>query len=290
MPELPEVETIARKLRQQIIGKRIAGVCLSGKALRRPMPGDLASRLEGRTIRSIHRCGKYLILEMEPRAFWLIHLGMSGRLFYLSNPTERPKHTHAAVQFTDGGELQFCDPRRFGLMDVYLVSRLDALPEVRLLGKDPLSREFDAGWLATALAQSRREIKSFLLDQRKIAGLGNIYVCEAMFRACVHPARRCNTVTSSEAAALARAIRAVLQAAIQNRGTTFSDFIDSDGEPGAHQDFLRVFQREGEKCRRCRATIVRMRQANRSTYYCPRCQDGKSGNEGKKGRYRDGRL
>ncbi len=283
MPELPEVETIARTLRQRIVGKCIAEVCLSGKALRRPMPGDLASRLQGGTIRSIHRRGKYLILEMEPHAFWLIHLGMSGRLYYLPRPAARPRHTHAAIRFTDGGELQFCDPRRFGLMDVYGISRLDALPEVRLLGKDPLSRGFVSNWLVEALAQSRREIKSFLLDQRKIAGLGNIYVCEAMFRARVHPGRRCHTLTRREAAALARAIRAVLRTAIQNRGTSFSDYIDADGEPGAHQDFLHVFQREGERCRRCSATIVRMRQANRSTYYCPRCQDGRTGSEGKRG-------
>jgi formamidopyrimidine-DNA glycosylase len=122
------------------------------------------------------------------------------------------------------------------------------------------------------LAQSRRDIKSFLLDQRKIAGLGNIYASEAMFRARLHPMRRSNTLTRREAAALTRAIRDVLRAAIHNRGTSFSDFIDSDGEPGKHQDFLHVFQREGEKCRRCDATIRRVRQGNRSTYFCPRCQ------------------
>ncbi|MBZ5496435.1 MAG: bifunctional DNA-formamidopyrimidine glycosylase/DNA-(apurinic or apyrimidinic site) lyase [Acidobacteriia bacterium] len=283
MPELPEVETIACKLRSTIAGKRIAAVHLSGKALRRPIPADLASILQGRAIRSIHRRGKYLILEMEPHAFWLIHLGMSGRIFYLPSASEPPKHTHATFRFTDGGELQFCDPRRFGLMDVYQVSSLAALPELRLLGKDPLSSGFNADWLLPELAQSRREIKSFLLDQHKIAGLGNIYVCEAMFRARVHPTRRCDTFTRREAVSLARAIREVLRAAIRNRGTSFSDFMDSDGEPGAHQDFLHVFQREGEKCRRCRATIVRMRQGNRSTYYCPRCQNGRLGSQGKKG-------
>jgi formamidopyrimidine-DNA glycosylase len=283
MPELPEVETIARKLRKSISGKCIAEVYLSGKALRRPMPGDLAFLLRGRTIRSIHRRGKYLILEVEPRAFWLIHLGMSGRLFYAPEPAERPGHTHASVQFTDGGELQFCDPRRFGLMDFYQVSNLEALPEVQRLGKDPLGAGFDSDWLWPELAQSKRDLKSFLLDQQKIAGLGNIYVCEAMFRARVHPARRCNSVTRREGAALTHSIREVLQAAIRNRGTSFSDFMDSDRQLGAHQDFLQVFQREGEKCHRCRATIARMKQGNRSTYFCPRCQASRLGRKGKKG-------
>ena len=142
MPEMPEVETIARKLRRSIAGKQIAGVYLSGKTLRRPMPRDFAVLLKGRTIRSIHRRGKYLILEMEPHAFWLIHLGMSGRLVYGRKPAERSGHTHASVLFTDGGELQFRDPRRFGLMDFYQTASLETLPDIQRLGKDPLGSEF----------------------------------------------------------------------------------------------------------------------------------------------------
>lgn len=284
MPELPEVETIARKLRKTIGGKCIAEVSLSGKTLRRPVPVDFVSRLRGRTIRAVHRRGKYLIVEMDPRAFWLIHLGMSGRLFYSPSPVERPRHTHATIRFADGGELQYRDPRRFGLLAVSEIPRLAALPEIRRLGKDPLSSGFTSRWLWLELAQSRREIKSFLLDQRKIAGLGNIYVCEAMFRAHLNPTRRSNTVARREAAALTRAIREVLRAAIRHRGTSFSDFIDSDGKPGEHQDFLHVFQREGERCRRCGATIRRARQRNRSTYFCPRCQRAAwRGSEGKRG-------
>jgi formamidopyrimidine-DNA glycosylase len=288
MPELPEVETIARKLRRSITGKRIAEIRLSGKSLRRPIPAHLITILRGRTIRAVHRRGKYLVLEMEPRAFWLIHLGMSGRVIFCAHGAECVKHTHAAIQFADGGELQFRDPRRFGLMDVYQVDRIDEVPEMRRLGHDPLSAELDARWLGSELARTRRDLKSFLLDQRKIAGLGNIYVCEALFRAGLHPERRCHTVKPGEAAALVRAVRAVIRTAVENRGTSFSDFIDSDGEPGAHQDFLRVFFREGEKCRRCRALIVRIRQGNRSTYLCPRCQQGPK--ERKNGGSRDRRL
>jgi formamidopyrimidine-DNA glycosylase len=169
--------------------------------------------------------------------------------------------------------LLFCDPRRFGLMDVSEASRIEAVPEIRRLGRDPLGPGFHAGWLWPELAQSRRELKSFLLDQHKIAGLGNIYVCEALFRARLHPARRCQTVSREEAAALVCGIREVLQTALKNRGTSFSDFIDSDGEPGSHQNFLYVFQHEGDKCRRCRAIVARIRQGNRSSYFCPRCQE-----------------
>jgi formamidopyrimidine-DNA glycosylase len=276
MPELPEVETIARKLRRSITGKRIAEIRLSGKSLRRPVPAGLISTLQDRTIRIIHRRGKYLILEMEPRAFWLIHLGMSGRLLYASRPVVPQRHTHAAIRFAEGGELQFVDPRRFGLMDVYEVSGIDGVPEMQRLGRDPLDSVLNGGWLWPELAKSGRDLKAFLLDQHKIAGLGNIYVCEALFRARLHPARRCRTVGRKEAGALAKAICEILQKAVDHRGTSFSDFIDSDGELGSHQDFLRVFQREGEKCRRCRATIERIRQANRSTFYCPRCQKSMS--------------
>jgi formamidopyrimidine-DNA glycosylase len=279
MPELPEVETIVRKLRHTIAGKRIVAVRLSGKALRRPVRADFASRLRGRTIRTIHRKGKYLIAEMAPQAYWLIHLGMSGRLFYTKGHAAHPKHTHATICFADGGELLYCDPRRFGLMDIYEASALEDLPEVKKLGRDPLSNGFDTAWLWPEVVRTRREIKAFLLDQSKIAGVGNIYACEALFRAGLHPARRCNTLSRGEAAALARATRHVLRAAVNHRGTSFSDFRDSDGELGEHQDFLRVFQREGQNCRRCRATIRRMRQGNRSTYFCPRCQQERPGND-----------
>jgi formamidopyrimidine-DNA glycosylase len=272
MPELPEVETIARKLRSDLTGKRVAAVILSGKSLRRPLPADFAARLVNRTIRAIHRRGKYLIVEMRPHAFWLIHLGMSGRLSYRSGTAKRPRHTHATICFAGGGELQYFDPRRFGLMDLHETPGLEELPEVRQLGKDPLTSKIAASWLRQELVRTRRDIKSFLLDQHRIAGVGNIYASEVLFRARLHPLRRCNTLSPAEAAALARVTREVLQAALDHRGTSFSDFRDSDGAPGEHQDFLQVFQREGEKCRRCFAIIRRLRQGNRSTYYCPCCQ------------------
>ena len=272
MPELPEVETIARTLRRKIVGKSIADVALSGLALRRPVEESFAGCLSGRTIRRIHRRGKYLVLEMQPRAYCLVHLGMSGRLFFRAGPEQALRHTHAIIRFSDGSELHFVDHRRFGLLSAYELPRLGLLPELRHLGPDPSGRGFHQEELQKALSASKQQLKSFLLDQHRIAGLGNIYACETLFQARLHPERRCFTLTERETGALTSAIRRVVRAAIRHRGTSFSDFIDSDGMPGDNQHFLRVFQREGKKCRRCGEKIRRLRQGNRSTFFCPGCQ------------------
>jgi formamidopyrimidine-DNA glycosylase len=272
MPELPEVETIARKLRATIEGKKISEVILSGMSLRRPMAQDFESLLRGRTIVKIHRRGKYLILELEPRAFCLMHLGMSGRV-YCHRQTRPPlPHTHAILRFSDAAELHFTDHRRFGLLAAYALRRIELIPELRTLGPDPSGAGCNADRLHALLLKSKQQIKSFLLDQHHIAGLGNIYVCEVLYDARLHPERRCNTLTREEIESLARSIRKIVRAAIHNRGTSFSDFVDSDGQPGDNQQFLRVFQREGERCRRCGDSICRMRQGNRSTFCCPGCQ------------------
>jgi formamidopyrimidine-DNA glycosylase len=272
MPEMPEVETIARKLRSSIIGKRIVGVQLSGLPLRRPVPESFADRLCGRTVQKVHRRGKYLILEVSPRAYCLIHLGMSGRIFHHARDPQRTRHTHATIHFSDLSELEYRDHRRFGLLAFYEVSRLAQIPELNTLGLDPLSTSLEPGKLWEQLRSCRQEIKAFLLDQRKIAGIGNIYACEALYHASINPTRRCNTLSRREASRLVGAIRRVLRAGVRHGGTTFSDFMAADGEPGTHQKYLRVFQREHERCRRCCAAISRIRQGNRSTYFCAECQ------------------
>lgn len=272
MPEMPEVETIARSLRSSVLGKQIVDVQLSGLPLRKPLEDSLIRKLQGRTIRKIHRRGKYLIAQMEPRLYWLIHLGMAGRIIYDWSGRPVEQHTHAIIRFSDRSELRYQDHRRFGLMAVYGVPRLCQIPELQALGCDPLSARFTGKWLSERLMTSRQEIKSFLLDQRKLAGLGNIYACEALFRARIHPARRCYTLTRQEATRLRAAIRSVLRLAIRRHGTSFSDYLDARGQEGANQFYLRVFQREGEKCRRCGARIVKLRQGNRSSFFCPRCQ------------------
>jgi formamidopyrimidine-DNA glycosylase len=277
MPEMPEVETIARRLRKKIVGKRISHVQLSGFALRRPLAHDFSAKLRGRSVRKILRRGKYLVAELEPRSFWLIHLGMSGRLLYHAVPETTARHSHVIVRFSDSTELVYRDPRRFGLMAVYEGMPLDRIPEVRALGKEPLSRGFNGNWLGSQLKKSRQEIKSFLLDQRKVAGLGNIYVCESLFFAGIHPQRRCCTITGGETARLADAIREVMRSSIRRHGTSFSDFVDSDGNPGENQSHLMVFQRDGQKCVRCSSPINRIVQGNRGTFYCRGCQKNTGG-------------
>lgn len=272
MPELPEVETIARNLRRTVIGKRIVQVSVSGKSLRRPVSPQFAARLRNLTVSGVYRRGKYLILSARPHGFWLIHLGMSGRVFY--NPAEglAGRHTHAVVRFDDGSELHYRDHRRFGLLAVYRCPRLRDIPEVKTLGRDPLAPGFRAPWLHRLLCRSRQEIKSFLLDQRRIAGIGNIYACEALFRARLHPARRCDTLSLDETERLVRSTRRVLWSAIRHRGTSFSDFMDMDGHSGGHQRYLAVYQRQGRRCARCDSTIERIVQGNRSSFFCPHCQ------------------
>jgi formamidopyrimidine-DNA glycosylase len=272
MPEMPEIETLARQLRRKVIGKHIVEVRLSGKRLRSPISGSFAADVCNRSIRKILRRGKYLIFELEPRAFCLIHLGMSGRILTHQSATNPAKHTHAVFRFADDTELEYRDPRRFGLLAAYEGLKLSRIPEICGLGKDPLSLGFNEKWLGSMLRNSRREIKSFLLDQHKVAGLGNIYVCESLFLAGINPARRCSAISLSETARLVAAIRTVIKDAIRRRGTSFSDFIDSDGNLGENQNFLTVFQREGETCTRCREPIRRMWQGNRSSFYCSYCQ------------------
>ena len=272
MPEMPEVETIARQLRKNIMDKRIMEVRLSGLPLRKPISKAFAEKLCGCRIRKIHRRGKYLIVELEPKAFWLIHLGMSGRIFYPGSGDAGTKHTHAVFRFSDTTGLEYRDHRRFGMLAVYEDLPLERIPEIRSLGKDPLCPGFNQEWLYLILQKKKQEIKAFLLDQRMVAGLGNIYVCESLFWAQIHPMRRCATLTEEESLLLVQAIRKVLRSAIRNRGTSFSDFIGADGNRGQNQSFLTVFQRAGAPCLHCQTPIQRMRQGNRSSFYCPNCQ------------------
>jgi len=269
---MPEIETLARKLRSVLIGKRVAGVRLSGLPLRRPIDDQFPAKLRGRTIRQILRRGKYLVLKLEPQAFWIIHLGMSGKILYHAAAGECANHTHAVFHFSDSTRLEYRDFRRFGLLAAYEVRRINEIPEINSLGIDPLSPMFCRKWLFPLLQKSRQDVKSFLLDQHKIAGLGNIYACEVLFLARIKPTRRCYTLTPLETVRLVHAIRDVLRLAIRHRGTSFSDFMDSDGNPGENQNNLRVFQREGKNCVRCRAPIQRMKQGNRSSFFCSHCQ------------------
>jgi formamidopyrimidine-DNA glycosylase len=275
MPELPEVETIVRSLRPRLAGARVSAVWTSGLPLRLARPLDTAhlTRLcRGARIEGVTRRGKYILLALADRTggsgVVLVHLGMSGRLRLCAAGEAREKHTHVVWSLDRDRELRFVDPRRFGL--VRPAQADGALPELAGLGPDPLA-ELDPPALATALAGSRAPIKAFLLDQRRVAGLGNIYVCEALFRAAVHPgtpARR----AQRRAEALVRGIREALALGIANRGTTLRDYVDAEGETGRNQAALLVYGREGAPCTACGAPIRRRVDAQRSTFFCPRCQ------------------
>ncbi|MDR1726928.1 MAG: bifunctional DNA-formamidopyrimidine glycosylase/DNA-(apurinic or apyrimidinic site) lyase [Acidobacteriota bacterium] len=274
MPELPEVETVVRQLREKLPGRIVAEVRLSGLRLRKPVDAALPEKLRGREVRGVSRRGKYIVIGLEPQSFLLIHLGMTGSAVFrdAGGGDGGGRHVHAVLRFADGAALEYRDPRRFGLLGFHEVASAEDIPEVAALGEEPLGRGFTGARLAAWLEGGKRDVKSFLLDQRLVAGLGNIYVCEALFLAGIHPGRRCGQVRRDEATALAAAVRRVLRAAIENRGTSFSDYRDADGRRGGNQRFLKVFHREGEPCPRCGASIRRMRQGGRSSFFCPACQ------------------
>jgi formamidopyrimidine-DNA glycosylase len=271
MPELPEVETVVRTLRPSIVGKRITSVWTSGKPLRLARKLDqkkLAAASVGATVERIRRKGKYILIDLDRGGGVLVHLGMTGRLRLQDASEEIAKHTHVIWSLPGKRELRFVDPRRFGW--VQAAADVDALPEVCELGPDPLT-QLDAERLATMLASSRAPIKAFLLDQHRIAGLGNIYVCEALFRAGLHPRTEARKA-HGKAAPLFDAIRTTLEIGIANCGTSFRDFVNSTGEPGRNIQALLVYGREGKTCGTCGEVVRRQVDGGRSTFYCRSCQ------------------
>jgi len=276
MPELPEVETIARGLHAAIVGARVTAVWGSGLPLHLKRAVDLEGirRLSvGRRITRVGRKGKYLLLAFADRdekasPGVVAHLGMSGRLRVEPLTAARARHTHVVFTLDDERELRFIDPRRFGWMAPS--ASLQAGPELMALGPDPLT-ELDEAELARRLTGARAPIKAFLLDQTRIAGLGNIYVSEALHRARIHPTTPAARVVA-QAAALLAGICTSLELGIANRGTTLRDYVDASGARGDNAAALRVYGREGQPCPVCAASIKRRVDAGRSTFFCPVCQ------------------
>ena len=266
MPELPEVETVRRTLAPRVVGRRIIRVDVRERRLRRRVASDFARRLAGRTIASVGREGKYLLFHLEGGAVWLVHLGMSGCLAVGLPPQAR--HSHIDVVLSDGTVLTYNDPRRFGLM---LVS-VRPVPEIAALGIDPLSEQFTAEYLRQRCRGRRRPIKNLLMDQAIVAGLGNIYANEILFRAGVRPSRSSGRLRRRELAAIQTATRAVLTEAIDLGGSSISDYRDGEGRPGYFQLRLGVYGRNGQPCPRCAIPIRSRVLAGRSSFYCPACQ------------------
>ena len=282
MPELPEVETVRRGLSAVMEGVRIARVTQRRADLRRPFPPDFAARLAGRTVTALRRRAKYLIAQLDDGTALLIHLGMSGRMVidgavagrYVHGSNAGEKHEHVVFEMEGGAVVRFSDPRRFGLMDLCDAAALPGHPLLADLGPEPTGEDFTGPVLAARLRGKRTPIKSALLDQRVVAGLGNIYVCESLFLARLSPMRLAMTVTGARADRLAAAIRQVLAEAIEAGGSTLRDHVAPTGEIGYFQHHFQVYDRAGEPCAGCTCdgTVRRIVQAGRSTFYCPRRQ------------------
>ncbi len=273
MPELPEVETVRRALEGSVRGRTIVSVKLSGLRLREPISRTLPPRLRGRTVQAARRHGKYLLLDLDRGLTLISHLGMSGRwLFWPDARRALEPHVHVRMRLRGGGELWFQDPRRFGLLRLAATDALALDPALRGLGPDPLANPPDADQLHALARGAKVAVKVFLLDQRRIAGIGNIYASEILYRAGVDPRRRSGTLTRAEWQAVAREILAVLGAAVDRMGTTFSMYRTLWNEPGTYGERLLVYDRAGEPCRRCGSAIRRLVQGQRSTFFCPGCQ------------------
>lgn len=282
MPELPEVETVRRGLAPVMEGKIIARALVNRLDLRWPFPSDMVARLTGQTVTALRRRSKYLLADLGSGETLLIHLGMSGRILVSGDTLGRfvhdhppaEKHDHVVLDMTGGARITFNDPRRFGAMDLMPTATAEAHPLLARLGPEPLGNDFNEAYLSAALKGRNTPIKSALLDQRIVAGLGNIYVCETLFRARISPLMRAGTLSANRAAFLVPLIRDVLRDAITAGGSSLRDFRQTDGELGYFQHSFDVYGREGEPCRNqgCTGQITRVIQAGRSSFYCPQCQ------------------
>jgi formamidopyrimidine-DNA glycosylase len=274
MPELPEVETVRRSLEPLVVGARIDKLWTSGKPLRMNRVLDVRGLKKvaiGGTIERVRRRAKYLLLD-STLGSTLVHLGMTGRFHVAPASEPRPSHTHVAWKLEDGRELRFADPRRFGVVLPVPRGAEATMPELAELGLEPFDPAFTPAALLALAKATRRPLKTFLLDQTAIAGLGNIYVAEALFHARLHPHRPSSRLNVAQAALLHAAIVDVLQKSIDNRGTSFRDYVDASGELGFNQLSLSVYGRTGQPCPRCHKPVRAAVTQGRATFYCPSCQ------------------
>ena len=282
MPELPEVETVRRGLMPTMGGVVIAQADVNRPDLRWPFPPDMAARLTGKRVERLRRRSKYILADLDSGETLLIHLGMSGRMLVSGDPLGKfvhdhpapEKHDHVVFHMANGARVTFNDPRRFGAMDLMETANCDAHKLLAVLGPEPLGNDFHEDHLIQAIAHKNSPIKSVLLDQRIVSGLGNIYVCEALFRANIHPARKAGKISKQRIKSLVPIIRDVLSEAIEAGGSSLRDFRQADGELGYFQHSFDVYGRENQPCRTpdCPSVIQRIVQSGRSSFYCAQCQ------------------
>jgi formamidopyrimidine-DNA glycosylase len=276
MPELPEVESLRRILARSAVGRTVVAARVREPRLRSVIASDLPAVIAGRTIDAIGRRAKYLMIELSGGHLMMVHLGMSGSLTHRragfeSDPFD-PKHDHVEFTLDDGSRLVYNDPRRFGLMKLCAIGEIEGLAELKGIGPEPFAPEFNAAYLWKLSRGRKAAIKIFLMDQRVVAGVGNIYASEILFRARVRPARRAGRVTRAEFDRIATITAEVLREAIGSRGTTFRSYRDSQGQPGRFSSKLRVYDREGQPCLECATPIRSIVIGQRSSFYCPHCQ------------------
>jgi formamidopyrimidine-DNA glycosylase len=287
MPELPEVETVRRGLEPVLRGARLTQVLARRPDLRFPFPDDFVARLTGATIQSLQRRAKYLLAQLDTGETLVMHLGMTGRFdiehggvatrpgAFVHDVGDGSKHAHVVFETGAGDRIVYSDPRRFGFMGLARTSTLAEHPWFKDMGPEPLGPDLTAAYLSQTLKGRSQSIKTLLLDQRIVAGLGNIYVCEALHRAGIAPTKAAGKVTRAKLAALVDNIRRVLEEAIEAGGSTLRDFAATDGALGYFQHRFQVYGREDEPCLkpRCRGVVTRIVQGGRSTFFCPVCQN-----------------
>jgi len=286
LPELPEVETVRRGLIPAMEGQVIATLTLRRAGLRWPFPADLSERLTGARITTLRRRSKYILIETDRGDTAIVHLGMSGRMtvsglaasyvpgqFHHHHP-QIETHDHVIFDMEGGARVTFNDPRRFGALDICKTAALERHPLLASLGPEPLGNAFGASHLAQRFKSRRSPVKAALLDQRNVAGLGNIYVCEALHRAGIHPTRAAGRISAARLERLSTDIRTILQEAIDAGGSSLRDYRQADGALGYFQHGFRAYGREGEPCltQGCAGTLKRIVQSGRSTWFCPACQ------------------
>ncbi|HWI55235.1 MAG TPA: DNA-formamidopyrimidine glycosylase [Desulfobacteria bacterium] len=273
MPELPEVETIRRSLQDKIKGKTFTGVeVFLEKMVKGVELKNLDAHLNGKKITRLDRRGKYLIIHLSGGLAMVIHLRMTGQLLYCSPEQETPKHTHVVFHLDDERQLRFVDQRQFGKVELVSARDLGTVSGLKTLGVEPLSDDFTRELFKKEIRNKRTKIKSLLLDQTFIAGIGNIYADEALFRAMIHPERVASALNTREVSRLYLSIKEVLIEGIENRGTSIKDYIDGDGAQGTNQGNLRVYGRDGEACVKCGRIIEKTTVGGRSSHFCPKCQ------------------
>ena len=282
MPELPEVETVLRGISPILEGNQIDYAQVNRPDLRRPFPNNLAKRLKNRKINFLHRRSKYILIDLSGGETLIMHLGMSGRIMisqkvagtFHHNTNHSQKHDHFVLHLKDNHQLTFNDPRRFGIIDLLRTENLELSGMLSQIGPEPLSNSFNEAYFVSTLRLKKTNIKSALLDQRVVAGLGNIYVCEALFRAGISPKRQALRISHKKLSSLVPIIKEILLEAISSGGSSLRDFRNASGDLGYFQHSFDVYGREDQDCynTECDSKIKRITQAGRSSFYCSNCQ------------------